>query len=221
VRQDVDSRGAAPPAPPYRGHGVAIDAVAGMSAAVALPTGSQPRAASRAERRLAAGLRSRDGRALEAVHAEYGAAVFGFLLHRLRDRAAAEDVFQVVLTEVWRRGGEYDPGRASMLTWVLTIARSRAIDELRRRRPEPVDPDTIGEGPGDAPEDRLLESWRMSHLLRRLPDDERRVLELRFYGELSQTEIAVATGVALGTIKSRMVRGLERLRELLDAEDAA
>jgi RNA polymerase sigma-70 factor (ECF subfamily) len=192
-----------------------------MGAAAAVRPRSRPRPASRAERRLAAGLRARDVRALETVHAECGATVFGFLLHRLRDRAAAEDVFQLVLTEVWRRGAEYDPARASMLTWVLTIARSRAVDELRRRRPEPVDPDALPDEAAEPAEDRLLESWRMSHLLGLLPADERRVLELRFYAELSQTEIAGQTGVPLGTVKGRMVRGLERLRELLDAEDAA
>jgi RNA polymerase sigma-70 factor (ECF subfamily) len=191
------------------------------AAAAAVPAALRPRSASRAERRLAAGLRARDARALEAVHAEYGASVFGFLLHRLRDRAAAEDVFQQVLTEVWRRGGEYDPRRASMLTWVLTIARSRAIDELRRRRPEPMDPQTLPEPATDPPDDRLLDAWRMSHLLGLLPAEERRVLELRFYEGLSQTEIAASTAVPLGTIKTRMVRGLERLRAHLDAEGAA
>jgi RNA polymerase sigma-70 factor (ECF subfamily) len=191
-----------------------------VSAATVQPA-LRPKPASRAERRLAAGLRARDARALETVHAEYGASVFGFLLQRLRDRAAAEDVFQQVLTEVWRRGGEYDPRRASMLTWVLTIARSRAIDELRRRRPEPMDPQTLPEVVTDAPDDRLLGAWRMSHLLGLLPAEERRVLELRFYEELSQSEISERTAVPIGTVKGRMVRGLERLRAHLDEEGAA
>ncbi|WP_187369193.1 RNA polymerase sigma factor [Baekduia soli] len=173
---------------------------------------------SRAERRLAAQLRAGDARALEAVHAQYGATVFGYLQHTLRDRAAAEDVFQQVLTEVWRRGAQYDPSRASVVTWILTIARSRAIDELRRRRPEPLAPDELPDGRLDAPQDLVLDRWRMSHLLAQLPLEERRLLELRFYGELSQSEIAERTGLAMGTIKSRMVRGLERLRALMDAE---
>jgi RNA polymerase sigma-70 factor (ECF subfamily) len=189
-----------------------------MGAAAAVRPRSRPRPASRAERRLAAGLRARDVRALETVHAECGATVFGFLLHRLRDRAAAEDVFQLVLTEVWRRGAEYDPARASMLTWVLTIARSRAVDELRRHRPEPLDPAILPEVGVDAPQDEAIERWRVAHLLAQLPEEERRLLELRFYAGLSQTEIHAQTGISLGTIKARMVRGLERLRELIDAE---
>jgi RNA polymerase sigma-70 factor (ECF subfamily) len=183
--------------------------------------------AGRDDRRLAAALRAGDGRALETFHARYGATVFGYLLHVLRDRAAAEDVFQTVMTEVWRRAGRYDPQRGSLVTWVLTIARSRAIDELRRRRPEPLDPADLPEpGVADgaaaaAPQDQALDRWRMAHLLAQLPADERHLLELRFYAELSQSEIAAETGVALGTVKSRMVRGLERLRALMDEEGLA
>jgi RNA polymerase sigma-70 factor (ECF subfamily) len=179
----------------------------------------RPAALDRRERRLVASLRAGEPRALEMIHRDYGATIFGYLRHRLRDRAAAEDVFQQVLTEVWRRGREYDEGRGSLVTWILTIARSRAIDELRRRRPEPLDPALLPEAAGgEAPHDEVLERWRLAHLLGTLPDEERRLLELRFYGELSQSEIAEQTGLALGTVKTRMVRGLERLRRALDQE---
>lgn len=184
--------------------------------------------AGRDDRRLGAALGAGDPRALETFHARYGATVFGYLLHVMRERAAAEDVFQTVMTEVWRRASRYDPERGSLATWVLTIARSRAIDELRRRRPEPLDPADLPEpgGPGGgaaapAPQDAVLDRWRMAHLLSRLPADERRLLELRFYGELSQSEIGAQTGLPLGTVKSRMVRGLERLRGFMDEEGLA
>jgi RNA polymerase sigma-70 factor, ECF subfamily len=177
--------------------------------------------ASHADRRLGDALRAGDDRALETFHARYGATVFGYLLHTLRERACAEDVFQQVMTEVWRRGHRYDPDRGSLATWALTIARSRAIDELRRRRPEPLDPADLPESPAPSPHDAAIDRWRMAQLLSRLPSEERRLLELRFYGELSQTEIAGETGLALGTIKSRMVRGLERLRGLMDEEGLA
>jgi len=175
----------------------------------------------RVERRLVGSLRDRRPDGLREIHAQFGATVFGYLVNRLRDRSAAEDVFQQVLTEVWRRGPEYDPERASLTTWILTIARSRAIDELRRRRPEPVDPSQL---PDDVlehtPQDAAIERWQMAHLLAQLPDEERRLLELRFYAGLSQSEIQAETGIALGTIKTRMVRGLERLRAMMDAEEA-
>lgn len=182
------------------------------------PSSSSPR---RAERRLAEQLRSGDVRALDAFHAHLGSAVFGYVRHVLRDRDAAEDVYQQVLTEVWRRAGQYDARRGSLITWALTIARSRVIDELRRRRPEPVDPAELPELAELAPQDSAIDRWRMAHLLARLPAEQRELLRLRFYCDLSQTEIAVQTGLALGTIKGRMVRGLHRLRELLDEEGLA
>ena len=77
----------------------------------------------RAERRLAAALRTGDRRALQTVHERYGPAVFGYLVHTLRDRSEAEDVFQRVMTEAWQRADRYDPARGSLLTWLLTIAR--------------------------------------------------------------------------------------------------
>ena len=112
----------------------------------ALPTGVRPpntlvaavpaeRSPSRAERRLADGLGRRDEAAVSDLHALCGRTVMGFLVRALRDRASAEDVFQQVFLEAWHRGPAYDPGRASPLTWVMSIARSRAIDQLRKRVP--------------------------------------------------------------------------------------
>jgi len=174
----------------------------------------------RAERRLAARLRAGDADALADVHEACGAATFGLLVRMLGDRAAAEDVQQQVFTEVWQRAGAYDPRRAGLLTWVLTIARSRAIDHLRRRVPEPRDPQLPDSRTVDAGADALLERWRLAQLLGRLPEAERTLLRLRFYEDLSQSEITAATGIPIGTVKARMVRGLTRLREMIEAEGA-
>ncbi len=148
----------------------------------------------------------------------------GFLVRTLRDRAAAEDVFQQVFLEAWQRGPAYDPDRASPLTWVMTIARSRAIDQLRRRVPEPRDPAgslALLEGDGDheAVVDALIERWRFAALLGQLPEEEADLLRRRFYAGATQSEIAAATGIPLGTVKMRMVQGLGRLRDLLDREE--
>ena len=180
----------------------------------------------RAELRLAARLRDGDPNALAEIYRQYGTTTFGYLVRVLRDRGAAEDVQQQVYTELWRRAGEFDPERAGLLTWAMTITRSRAIDYLRRRVPEPRDPDvaarTIEAGQGvEAESDALADRWRMAHYLGQLPEDERVLLRLRFYEELSHTEIAERTGVALGTVKARMVRGLRRLREMIETEEGA
>src|SRR5262249_54763170 len=92
------------------------------------------------ELRIADGLRRRDPEAVRALYAEYGPPTLAALSDTLGDRSAAEDVFQQVLLEAWMRCDSYDPTRASLRTWLATIARSRAIDHLRRRIPEPLDP---------------------------------------------------------------------------------
>jgi RNA polymerase sigma-70 factor (ECF subfamily) len=178
------------------------------------------------EDRLVAGLRRGDPDALAQAHRDYGGAVLGYLRRILRDPASAEDVHQEVFLEVWRRGPSFDPDRSSLGTWILLIARSRAIDHLRKRVPEPRDP----LGPGgfaerateDDPEtspDALLERWGMAMRLGRLPEHEAAVLRMRFHEGLSQSEISERTGVPLGTVKTHMVRALRRLRAMLDEED--
>ncbi|MGE0027135.1 MAG: sigma-70 family RNA polymerase sigma factor [Thermoleophilia bacterium] len=182
---------------------------------------SRPARPARAERRMASRLRRGDPDALAEVHRTYGGMVLGYLRNALGDPAAAEDVHQEVFLEVWRRGPGYDPDRSSLGTWVMLIARSRAIDHLRRRIPEPVDPQaphvTETEDPAASP-DLLVERWAMAVHLARIPEDQARILRMRFHEGLSQTEIAARTGIPLGTVKTYMVRGLRRLRELMEAE---
>ena len=175
----------------------------------------------RRERRLAAALRRRDPDALRLVYADLGPVVLGYLNNALGDRGAAEDVHQQVFLEVWQSAPGYDVRRASLITWIMTIARSRAIDEMRRRRPEPRDPAASAETE-DAEDsvDELIERWRVAYLLSRLRPDEALLLRLRFYEGLSQSEIAERSGIALGTVKMRMVAALDRLRELVAAEEA-
>ncbi len=180
----------------------------------------------RAERKIAAGLRKREPDALAQAYDAYGGAVFGYLVQVIGDRPAAEDVQQQVFLEVWQRGEGYDPERAGLFTWIMTIARSRAIDHLRKRIPEPHDPASpvalaeAAEAGDDSP-DQLAERWRVADLLRRIPPEESELLRMRFYRELSQREIAEETGMPLGTVKMRMVRAFERLRQMIESEDGA
>lgn len=177
----------------------------------------------REQQRIASALRAGDPDALRDLHGWLSPMLTGFLRQALADRDTADDVAQQVWAEVWRRGGDYDEARGSLTTWVLTIARSRAIDERRRRRPVPVEPDRLPEAAQDGPAevDRLVERWHVAQLLTTLPDEERELLRLRFWEGLSQTEIVERTGTPLGTVKTRMVRGLERLHERLQAEARA
>jgi len=176
------------------------------------------------DRHLAERLREGDPEALRDAYSRFGRVTFGFLVKSLGDRGAAEDVQQQVYTQIWQRAESYDPNRGSLLSWLMTIARSRAIDHRRRRVPEPLDPDVAATqldsraAAEDERIDRLAEQWRIRELLDRLPEAEAEVLRRRFYGELTQSEIAEREGIPLGTVKTRMFTGLRRLRELIDEE---
>ncbi len=180
----------------------------------------QRRVADADERRIAELLRAGDEGAISLVEARFGRVLGGFLREALPDRSMAEEVMQQVLVEIWRRGPDYDSERASLLTWMMTIARSRAIDERRRRRPEPIDPAAIDDGDAapSAELEQMLERWRLAALLDQIPPEEAIALRLRFYEELAQPEISARLGVPLGTVKTRMVRGLARLRGLITEE---
>ena len=130
----------------------------------------------REEEHLGRRLAAREDGALADVYARYARPTFGFLLNALRDRATAEDVQQQVFLEVWQRAPQFDPARGSLFTWIMLIARSRAIDQLRRRIPIPHDPadSPALETPVDPVVDELVEHWHMVELLERLPHEEAR-----------------------------------------------
>lgn len=168
---------------------------------------------------IARGLARKEPQALEGLYALTSRAAFAVILRIVHDRGHAEDVQQQVFAEAWRRAGEFDPARGTLLSWVLTIAKSRALDHRRRRTDQPVEDDTLA-ALGGASEDRafddVIEQALVGEALATLPEQERELLRLRFWQGLSQTEIAEQTGVPLGTVKSRMTAGLRRLRETIE-----
>jgi RNA polymerase sigma-70 factor, ECF subfamily len=180
-------------------------------------------APSSTELRIAAGLRRRDPDAVRALYAEYGPGALALLHDAIRDRGAVEDVYQQVLLEAWQRGRTFDPARASLRTWLATIARSRAIDHLRRRVPEPHDPADAQTGEhqlsaASEPVAQLVDRVTLEQLLQRLTPEEAEVVRLRWQVGLSQRQIAAHTGIPLGTVKSRTASALRRLRAMLEEE---
>ncbi len=161
--------------------------------------------------------------ALAALYDRYASLVYGLALGVLASPAEAEDLTQeVFLTLATRR--TYDPGRGSLSAFLITIARSRAIDRLRRarRRLRLLENRRPGQLPSPAPEDDPLERLdlvergrRVRAALTELPERQRRVLELAYYRDLSQSQIAVALGAPLGTVKSWARQGLSGLRRNL------
>jgi len=161
-----------------------------------------------------------DREAFARFYDRYSPLVYPLILRIVRSRADADDVVQEVFWECWQAAPSYDPARGTPEAWVLTRARARAIDRVRavRRRTEtfvaPLDEAIAAraEAGGDAAE-RTADRSLVAGVLGGLPDGQREIIELAYYGGLTQTEIAERLKQPLGTVKTRMRLGLERLRE--------
>lgn len=164
---------------------------------------------------LTAIARDQDQEAFSALFRNFAPKVKAFLLKSGADESLAEEVMQDVMGTVWRKAEQYDPARASVATWIFTIARNRKIDLLRKyARPQPED---LPWGPKEEPDQEDVlglqqDSARLVEALNSLPAKQRELIERAYYGDLSHSEIAAETGLPLGTIKSRIRLALDRLR---------
>lgn len=171
-------------------------------------------------RRTAAG----DHDALAALYDGTSAMVYGLVLRIVRDEGAAEEVAGDVYLQVWRQAVLYAPERGKALAWLLTVARSRAIDRLRSlqsrsRESEPLDLVMRMAASDPNPEERSADGQRrriIERALATLPPEQRRAIELAYWGGMSHSQIADALGEPLGTVKTRIRVGMQRLRETLD-----
>ena len=155
--------------------------------------------------------------ALEEAYRALGPLVTSYLA-RYVPQPDIEDVLQRVFYEVWRAHGRYDP-TLSLRAWVLGIARKRAIDHLRKRRDVVVPLESMREITGDDGRElaeRMAWADEVRDALGALPDQQRAVIELAYFGGYTQTEVAAALDVPLGTVKTRTARGLQRLAGLLE-----
>jgi RNA polymerase sigma-70 factor, ECF subfamily len=161
-----------------------------------------------------------DRAAFETLYRRYIRLVYSLALRRLGDPHSAEDAAQEAFAAVWRSARTYRPERGAAAPWLYSIARNAAVDRLRSRMPLAAAPDSPDEGPG--PENRAEHDWlrwRVHRALDELPDTEREVLALAYWGERSQSEIASELGIPLGTVKTRTRSGLSRLAGLLEEDE--
>jgi len=162
-------------------------------------------------------------RALAELYDRFGRTAYSVALRILRDQALAEDAVQEAFLTVWRTASRYMPERAKASTWILTMVHHRAVDLVRReerRRTEPMD--DVPEALGASTEEiawLCLQREQVREALARLPDPQREAIELAYYGGFTQSELADRLGEPLGTIKSRMFAGLNRLRDLLSEKE--
>ena len=161
--------------------------------------------------------------ALSEIHARYARLVFSIAVKILNEQASAEEIVQQVFTEVWRQARNYQRERGNFSAWLGTITRHRCIDELRRRRVRPIaDPGAwesldrlaSNDDPALHVQD-TFERARIRQALEQIPKQERTVIELAFWGGMSQKEIAQHCHTPLGTVKTRLRLGKRRMKSLL------
>jgi RNA polymerase sigma-70 factor (ECF subfamily) len=161
-----------------------------------------------------------DANAFEVLYHRYVRSVFGLALRRLGDRMRAEDAVQETFAAVWRSARTYRPERGPGAPWLYAVARNAIVDRARSRNDPPGEaPETAASEPG--PEERAeaaYVSWRVHRAVSGLPQNEREVLELAYYGGLSQSEVAGFLGIPLGTVKTRTRAALQRLADALEGE---
>jgi RNA polymerase sigma-70 factor, ECF subfamily len=164
---------------------------------------------------LVSAIRSGDEQAMTQLYERYSSIVYSVALRVLGDTGAAEDILQEVFMQLWRSPDAFDATRGSLPGWLAVITRNRAIDSLRKRRPETditdvivsIEPDLAG----GAEFSRAVEKIRGT--MGGMPPTQRSALEMAFFEGLTHTEIADKTGEPLGTIKTRIRAGLLTLRK--------
>ncbi len=159
-----------------------------------------------------------DKAAFAELFAYFAPRVKSFLMKSGASPDVAEECAQEVMVTLWNKAHLFDPSKASVSTWIFTIARNRRIDILRKqKRPEPED---LPWGPEAEPDQAdamglQQETEQLGEALAALPAEQRKLIERAYFGELSHSEIAAETGLPLGTIKSRIRLALERLRHTM------
>jgi RNA polymerase sigma-70 factor (ECF subfamily) len=161
---------------------------------------------------------SQDRTAFAELFAYFAPRVKSFLMKSGASPDLAEECAQDVMATLWNKAHMFDPAKASVSTWIFTIARNRKIDILRKqRRPEPED---LPWGPEAEPDQAdaiglQQETEQLGRAIAALPEEQRKLIERAYFGELSHSEIAAETGLPLGTIKSRIRLALDRLRHAM------
>ncbi len=169
--------------------------------------------------------------ALSSLYDRYGRLVYSLALRIVGNASSAEEITQDVFVQVWNNAASYQPELSKITTWLTSITRYRAIDQLRRRsaRPdgymvnEPLEDLMLSAGNEAVPEiqvENRAEQQRLQQALTELPEEQRAVLVLAYFKGLSQPEMATYLGQPLGTVKTRVRLGLQKLRRVLESEES-
>ena len=164
---------------------------------------------------MVSAIRSRDECAMAHLYDRYSPIVYSVALRVLGDTGAAEDILQEIFLQLWRSPELFDSSRGNLAAWLSVIARNRAIDTLRRRRPITDIADVIVSTEKDmsAEADRTRAMEKVREVLGDMPSPQRQALELAYFDGMTHSEIARKTGEPLGTVKTRIRAGLLTLRK--------
>jgi RNA polymerase sigma-70 factor (ECF subfamily) len=170
-------------------------------------------------------IQKRQPEAIGFLHDRYSSMIKALIMKVLHNEAESDDMLQEIFMEIWERAGSYDPQKGKALGWVITLARRRAIDRLRKREAYCRMEERLTEANKREPqeahahvEEDLALSEMREHLAKamvNLPPAQQQVIQLAFYKGMSQREIAAHTGIPLGTIKTRIELGLKKISEAL------
>jgi len=165
-----------------------------------------------------AAIRAGNQDAMAQLYDRYSSVVYAVALRMLGDTAAAEDVLQEIFMQLWRNPASFDASRGNLGPWLAVIARNRALDVLRKRRPQTeIEETTVSVEPYLAADaDRLRIAEKVRSTLRQMPDAQRSALEMAYFEGYSHSEISRKTGEPLGTIKTRIRTGLIMLRKAVE-----
>jgi len=169
------------------------------------------------EREMIAGIRGGREAAMAQLYDRYSAIVYSVALRVLGDTGAAEDVVQEIFMQLWRKPESFDASRGSLAAWLAVIARHRAIDALRKRKPETDIAEVVVALDLDLEEEagRKIAIERVRSAMTNMPPEQRKAVELAFFEGLTHSEVAAKTGEPLGTVKTRIRSALQTLRKVL------
>jgi RNA polymerase sigma-70 factor (ECF subfamily) len=168
----------------------------------------------------------RDEAAFDALFRYFAPRIKSYCLRLGADASGAEEITQEAMVSIWRNAAQFDPSKASPSTWIFTIARNLTIDRFRKTRRPQFDPNDPALVPDDQPPpDRMVEQTEKQENVRKIMDtlssNEKNVLMLSFYEDLSHFEISRRLSIPVGTVKSRIRLAVAKIRSTLDAQDGA
>jgi RNA polymerase sigma-70 factor (ECF subfamily) len=161
---------------------------------------------------------NRDRAAFAHLFSHFAPRVKAYLLRQGAPSAVAEDLAQEALLSLWRKAHLFDPAKASVATWLFTIARNLRIDAIRREKRPELDPEDFMPEAGPAADDSMVladDEGRLRIALKDLPADQVQVVELSFFADKPHSQIATELGIPLGTVKSRLRLAMARLKRAL------